>query len=68
MNVARVAELLRALADELESDGEPHAEPRPVLEPPRRAVARTFPRPLQEVSETDRMRAMKMLRKRGMGT
>lgn len=65
VNVARVAELLRELADELESEPAVDAEaPAKKLARPRQA--RPFPRPLNDVCETDKMKAQQMLRRRGM--
>lgn len=66
MNAARVADLLRQLADELEGKDEVSGESRPSPPLKRRPQARPFPRPLNEVSETDRMRARQMLRRRGI--
>jgi hypothetical protein len=62
MNTARIAELLRQLADEL--DGDTDVEPRPPAKA--RPRPRAFPAPLNPVSETDRMAAQRMLRRRGI--
>lgn len=71
MNVARVAALLRKLADELEAedygDAPSEAPSSPVSRPKRKGV-KSFPAPLHPPSDVDRMRAKKMLRRRGIYT
>lgn len=64
MNWTRVAELLRQIADEL--DGEQIEQPKPIVKAKPRSRARTYPAPLNPVSETDKMRARQMLRRRGI--
>jgi len=60
MDRARIAAELRALADAIEAEGEAEESKK------RRKRARSFPAPLREPSELDRMRARKMLRRRGI--
>lgn len=71
MNAARVAQLHRELARiHGELAEELSDEPTPVQavpEVPRRPRTRAFHAPLGEVSDTDRARAAKMLRRRGIG-
>lgn len=64
MNPRRVATLLRELADALEEDEPANDREQPAKPLPRE---RSFPAPLREVSDTDKMRARKMLRRRGIG-
>jgi hypothetical protein len=63
VNAKRVAELLRELADELDEPADAERPKPPVKAKPR---ARPFPAPLNPVSDTDKMRAQQMLRRRGM--
>ncbi len=66
VNGVKVAELLRLLADAIEEDTPANDTVRkPRI---RKTRGREYPAPLREVSETDRMRAAKMLRRRGIGT
>ena len=63
MDRARVIALLREIIAELEADDEPRPAPTK-----RRARGLSYPEPLKPPSDTDRMRARKMLRRRGIYT
>lgn len=64
---AKMHEALDELFDALEGDDAATDPPSPTERKRKRAV-RSFPRPLSPVSETDRMRARQMLRRRGIST
>lgn len=68
MSLARILNDLRRILDELEDEldvkPEEAAAPRPKSKPRRRA--KTHPAPLRPVSDVDRMRAVKMLRRMGI--
>lgn len=69
MNTARIAELLRELADALEeapAQNDVEEVRKPKLAKARQR-ARPFPAPLNPVSDIDRARAVQMLRRRGIG-
>lgn len=73
MNRARIAaarakmhEALDEFFDALEGHEEAANDERPTAPSPRRKVPRPYPQPLNPVSDTDRMRARQMLRRRGI--